>query len=87
MTPKQHESRRARINASMQSLIGHPAFEDYIENIRDMMDVAVEDLCRDTVVENERATAKAIGEISSYRALIAAYDQMCAVKPDTAPEE
>ncbi len=87
MTPTQRESRRERINASMVALIGHPDFEKFVENIRDMMDVAVEDLCRDTVVADERATMKTIGEIAAYRAIISGYEEISAKKPDTAPEE
>ena len=58
----------------MQSLIGTPAFDDFIDEVRLMRDAAMLDACSDKVVANERLSLAALGEVRAYTGLIDCYD-------------
>lgn len=78
MTPKQRQARDAKIAGAMAQLIHDTRFSSFIDLIREQREVAIEDLCSDRVVANERMTLAAVGEIRAYRTIIAAHDEFFA---------
>lgn len=82
-----HEQREAALRDAMSTLVGHPNFEAFIDEIRQQRDVIMEDLCSDTVVKDERLTLATIGELRTTRNIIAIYDDYVARRAMQADSE
>lgn len=75
MTSAERNARDARIRGAMAQLVMDPRFAEFMEVIREQREVAIEDLCSDHVLANERLTMAAVGEIRACKAILAAYDE------------
>jgi ferric iron reductase protein FhuF len=70
----------AGISEAMVELARNSNFAVFIEAIKAQREVVIEDLCSDEVVKNERATLVAIGELRTYKSILATYSELIARK-------
>jgi len=63
-----------RLRQAMFRLIGNGAFQDFVEELREMQHSTMIDLCADAVVKDERMTLAATGELRAYSQIIGLYD-------------
>lgn len=75
MTSKERAARDAAIQGAMANLVTNPNFGEFINVVREQREVAIEDLCSERVMANERLVMAAVGELRAYKSIIAAYDE------------
>jgi hypothetical protein len=75
MNAKQRAKRDAEIKVAMANLIQNQHFAAFIDVLREMREVSIEDACLDTTVASQRASMAAIGEIRAYKSIISVYDE------------
>lgn len=76
MTHQEKETIRLQVIAeAMSQLIPNQNFQQFIGVIREQREVVIEDLCRDDIVKDERATLALIGELRALKGVIAVYDE------------
>lgn len=74
MTPRKRQERDRRIGDAMKSLVGNQNFDLFMESIREQREIAILDACNDVVVQSQRASMAAIGEIKCYTNILDLYD-------------
>lgn len=75
MTSKQRHARDQAIRAAMGELVHDTRFTQFINVVREQREAAIDDLCSDRVMADERLVMAAVGEIRSLKSIIAAYDE------------
>lgn len=76
MTSQEKEILRQRVIAqAMSELVPNLNFQEFMGVLRDQREVVIEDLCRDGVASDERATLALIGELRALKSIIAVYDE------------
>lgn len=83
MTVKDRAARDVAIRGAMAQLVHDQRFTEFINVIRSQRDAAVEDLCLEKTMGNDRLTLGAIGEVRAYSSIIAVYDDFLSVALDT----
>ena len=69
------------ISDAMVELVRNPYFGKFSEIRKAQREVVIDDLCSDDVAKSERATMVAIGELRTYKSIIATYNEL-AIKND-----
>lgn len=75
MTAKERALRELKIRAAMSELVLDHRFGEFINVIREMREVAIEDICNERVMMSERLTLGAIGELRAYKTIISNYEE------------
>lgn len=70
--------------AAIEQLAGDDRFRAYNEQIRQMREAAIMDLCNDAVVDSPTKMAAAIGEIRTYSSILSLTEE--AIRKTTASE-
>ena len=70
------EESRQLLDQSMLQLAGDVRFQAFMGLVRDSRDSVCTDLCGDDVVESDRKTLAAIGELRVYQHLIDTYEEV-----------
>lgn len=66
--------RRQRLIDAMTPLVGLPQFQDFMETVRELKDVATENAVRPETLKNQRTTLAAAGEVRAYLDILAIYE-------------
>lgn len=67
--------RAKAIAAAMRELVADQRFGHFIDIVRQQREAALDSLTDGAVIANERASLACIGEIASYKSIIAVYDE------------
>jgi hypothetical protein len=63
-----------KLQASMYRLVGNDAFQEFIDQVRELQRNAILDMINDTVARDERLSLAAIGEIRAYETIAGLYE-------------
>jgi hypothetical protein len=75
MTPTQRKLRTEALKVSMANLVRNQHFADFVDLLRERENEAVAALCLEGTLKNERLSMAVVGEIRTYRDIIAIYDE------------
>jgi len=79
------KERSDKLQQAMFRLVGNDAFQEFIEQVRELQRNAMLDLINDAVVKDERLSLAAVGEIRAYETIASLYEdfvQTNVEKPD-----
>lgn len=68
------KERSDKLQAAMYRLVGNDAFQEFIDQIRELQRNAMLDLINDAVVKDERLSLAAVGEIRAYEMIAGLYE-------------
>ena len=76
MTPSEAQQLRGKAIASaMRELVADQRFGHFIDIVREQREAALDNLTDGSLIANERASLACIGEIASYKSIIAVFDE------------
>lgn len=87
MTNRERELRSVAIKAAMSELIQDSRFGRFIDVLRDQREAVIEDFCSDKITSDPLLKAAATGELRTYQALIATYDNYVSLASERATEQ
>ena len=68
------KERSDKLQAAMYRLVGNDAFQEFIDQVRELQRNAMLDLINDAVVKDERLSLAAVGEIRAYEMIAGLYE-------------
>lgn len=87
MTNREQEFRAKAIKAAMAELVLDSRFGRFIDVLRDQREAVIEDFCTDRVTADPLLKAAATGELRTYQAIIATYDNYVSLAAERASEQ